>query len=175
MRRWLVVAALLALGACGGSDDTTGGTAVPATDVVREGCGVVVEEALDPQTGRHLLPGAAEPTYPSDPPTSGPHPSGGAPPTGIVAAPIPRPLQVQLLEKGGAVIQYRDLGQADVARLRTLAAPTVAVAPGPPDLPAPIVATAWVHKQLCEAVDTDALAAFVRNQAKQPEGAPPHP
>jgi hypothetical protein len=135
----------------------------------------VVEERLDPQTGHHLLPGAPEPTYASDPPTSGPHPSGGTPPTGVVATPIPRPRQVQLLEKGGAVIQWRGLAQADVDRLNALASPTVAVAPGPADLPAPIVATAWVHKQLCEAVDTDALTAFVRDYAKPPEGTTPHP
>lgn len=139
------------IGACSG----TGAVAPPPEAT----CGPVETEALDAASSLHLLPGAAEPTYRSDPPTSGPHLSG-PPPSGALETPIDRPTQVQVLEQGGVVIQYRDLDAAAIDRLEALATDLVVVAPNP-GLPAPVVATAWVTKRSCDGVDLEALGAFI--------------
>ncbi len=57
-----------------------------------------------------------------------------------------------------------------MARLRDLASDAVVVAPNP-DLPDPVVATAWVFKQRCRSVDPAALERFIDERAgKGPEG-----
>lgn len=152
MRRLLAALVVAAVGSgCSG----TGAVAPPP----RETCGPAVTEALDAGSSLHLLPGGAEPTYRSDPPTSGPHLSGPAP-SAALEAPIDRPTQVQVLEQGGVVIQYRDLDPAAVDRLEALAMDLVVVAPNP-ELPAPVVATAWATKRSCDGVDLEALGAFI--------------
>ena len=153
---------VVALAFVGCSDDD-GRTLRPAPG---DGCGAVVEEPLDPGSVQHLLPGAPETVYVTDPPTSGPHRTGGLP-TGAVDQPLPRPVQVGVLEGGGIVVQYRD--PADRAALASLAGDRVVVAPNPA-LPARVVATAWRHKLTCTGVDTDALRRFVDDRAgKGPE------
>jgi hypothetical protein len=140
-------------------DRTTSSTTVDAV----EGCGEIVEEQLDPNSGEHLLPGAEEPPYISDPPTSGGHASGGSPADGPQADPLPRPKQVQVLEEGRVLVQYRsgEVTDSELTVLNNLAGQAgVVVAPNP-SLPSPVVATAWVHKMLCEDADADALAAFM--------------
>ncbi|MBW3548461.1 MAG: EamA family transporter [Actinobacteria bacterium] len=123
------------------------------------GCGPVVEEDLDPGSQLHLLPGAPEPEYLSDPPTSGPHLAGPAP-RGVLTSPLGRPVQVQVLEQGGVVVQHRDLDETAVEALHGLAGDHVVVAPGP-SLPSPVVATAWGRKLTCEDADVEALRRFV--------------
>jgi hypothetical protein len=123
------------------------------------GCGPAFQEHLDPRSTSHLFPGAAEPTYLSDPPTSGPH-QLGQPQIGIVTAPIPRPSQVAMLETGYVIVQYFGLSPADEVTLGGLAGPLVTVAPAAAPLPAPVVATAWTWKETCRSVDADALAAL---------------
>jgi Protein of unknown function (DUF3105) len=145
----LVVAGLVA--GCGGSSHP----AAPAA----AGCGAAFQEHLDPRSTIHLFPGAAEPTYLSDPPTSGPH-QLGQPPTGAVTAPIPRPRQVAMLETGFVLIQYQALSPADVANLGRLAGTLVTVAPAVGRLPAPVVATAWTWKQVCPSAGPGAVTAL---------------
>jgi drug/metabolite transporter (DMT)-like permease len=128
-------------------------------------CGPIRQEALDPGSLQHVLPGAEEPTYRSDPPTSGPH-LPGPDLSGVVDEPIPPPVQVGILERGDVLVQHEGLGDEDVAALEELAGDRVVVAPGT-DLPAPVVATAWVHKRTCDAVDVDALREFVDERAGQ--------
>lgn len=135
-------------------------------------CGPVAPEPLDASSALHLLPGATEPTYLSEPPTSGPHLSG-RPPTGVLEQAIDRPTQVLVLEEGGVLLQHRDLAEDDVARLRPLAGDQVVVAPNP-DLPVPVVATAWLAKQRCERVDVEALRQFVDDHVgRDPEAGEP--
>jgi hypothetical protein len=145
----VVVAALIVTGCGGGSNHA----------VAASGCGTPVQEKLDPQSTRHLFPGAAEPTYLSDPPTSGPH-RLGPPPTGAISTTIPRPVQVAMLESGYVILQYHGLPAAQVATLAGLAGDRVTVAPAT-SLPAPIVGTAWTWKLDCATVDPAALTAFV--------------
>jgi hypothetical protein len=154
---WITVAPALALlAAC--ADDGADGA-----------CGPITREALDPAYLVHVLGNAAGVEYTSDPPTSGPHQP--APPVeGVVEDPIPRPIQVGILERGDILVQHDpDLDADDRGRLEALAADGVVVAPSP-DLPAPVVATAWVHKRTCETVDADALQAFIEERTgKGPE------
>ncbi len=122
-------------------------------------CEAPVAERIDPLSSQHLLPGAAEPAYLSDPPTSGAH-SPGTHPTGALTARIERPVQVSLLEEGHVLVQYRNVSSSTVPKLAALAGDHVTVAPNRA-LPARIVATAWLHKMSCNRIDEDALRAFI--------------
>jgi hypothetical protein len=154
-----VVMAGVIAGGCSSGHGKSAGVSAGAP-----GCRAPVQEALDPHSTEHLFPGAPEPSYLTDPPTSGPH-RLGPPPTGVVSTPISRPVQVAMLESGFVIIQYREgAGAAGVpAGLAGLAGPLVTVAPGPagPPLPAPIVATAWTWKLVCGSADPRALEAFI--------------
>lgn len=158
----LLVGALAAVStACGVGGDSGNGASA--------GCGPITEERLDPSSPVHLLPGAPEPDYLSDPPTSGPHLSG-RPPSGTSAEPLDRPTQVLVLEEGGVLIQHRGLDAADAARLAELAGDRVVVAPNP-ELPSPVVATAWLAKRTCDEVDMPAVRQFVEERlGRGPEG-----
>ena len=155
------VAGGLALAACGGGGGTPSGKAASA-------CGSEVREQLDSRSTQHIFPGAPEPAYLTDPPTSGPHRLGAAPP-GVAPEPIDRPLQVHLLEDGDVLLQYKS--EVDGDRLKGLAGGDVIVAPNP-TLPAPVVATAWTVKLTCTAVDPAALRAFVKLHAGKGAGHP---
>ena len=139
---------LLALLACGGSGNGGDGA-----------CGPIRREALDPDFLVHVRPDQ-EVAYTSDPPTSGPH-QVTPPVTGAVEDPLPRPVQVGILEAGDVLLQHRPGLPADeLEALRRLAGDHVVVAPNP-DLDDAVVATAWVHKRTCTAVDVGALEGFV--------------
>ncbi len=125
-------------------------------------CGPTVREQLDPQSFVHLLD-ATEVEYLTDPPTSGAH-LAGVTLTGVSESPLAPAVQVSLLEQGMVLLQHAGLAPSAVAELESLAGPEVVVAPNP-DLPSPVVATAWLTKQRCEAVDTEALATFVTENA----------
>jgi hypothetical protein len=139
-------AVLTGLAGCGG-----GGGASPT-------CGPERREALDPSSAVHVLAGAEEPEYRTDPPTSGPH-EPGTRLSGVLDGPLARPTQVGTLEAGGVLVQHRDLSADELDELRSVAADGVAVAPNP-DLEDRVVATAWLYKRACEAVDLDAIRAF---------------
>lgn len=145
----LVVGSLL--GAC--SDDGGDGA-----------CGPVRREPLDGRSV-HVLPGADEPDYRTDPPTSGPHlptPSTES----VRDEPVPTPVQVGLLEEGRVLLQHEGLDDAERAEVEALAGDDVVVAPavGLPD-DAAVVATAWVTKQVCTAVDVETLRRFAEDHA----------
>ena len=154
MSRALVLVALVLLVACAGDDDAPEASGA---------CGADQQERIDPASANHVLAGADEPAYASDPPTSGPHQPGPVI-GGVVDTPLSRPQQVGQLEAGAVLLQHRDLPTAELAELEALAGDQVIVAPNP-DLPAPVVATAWTRKLICEAVDVDALAAFAEAHA----------
>ncbi|HET7489858.1 MAG TPA: EamA family transporter [Acidimicrobiales bacterium] len=138
----LLLIAVLVAGSCG-----KGGS-----------CGGDLEDPLDPGSLAHVLPGAPEPRYLTDPPSSGAHAPGGAPAGGVVDAPLSRPLQVTVLEGGGVLIQYRGAAPKGVL---ALAGPKVVVAPNP-DLPSDLVATAWRHRLVCAGDgDLAALRSFI--------------
>lgn len=156
-RSFLLIVALLLLVSCGGGPGSTG----PGPDAAGR-CGPDTEEPLDPTSVQHLLPGAPEPAYTSDPPTSGAHLPGAAP-AGAQDGPVSRPAQVALLEKGGVMVQYDGVTGAALRRLRALAGREVVVAPNP-RLDDAVVATAWRHRLACTGAvgaALDALEAFI--------------
>ena len=144
--------AVLALAGCG------------TTSSAGRACSPITREALDPGSIQHVLPGA-QPHYLTDPPTSGAH-QPSPPVAGVQTKPIGRPVQVGILEQGHIVVQYRGVSAADVAALRTLVGPRVVVAPAA-SLPAGqrVVATAWLYKQVCRAVDLPTLRRFIAARA----------
>lgn len=127
-------------------------------------CGPVTRERLDPAYLVHVLQDGAGVAYTSDPPSSGPHKPGPAI-SGVITEPLSRPIQVGVLERGDILIQHApDLPPDQRSRLDALAGPGVVVAPNP-DLPSPVVATAWTYKLRCTAVDVAALSRFVDQRA----------
>jgi hypothetical protein len=132
-------------------------------------CGPVTREALDPDYLVHVL-GGDDVDYESDPPTSGPH-QPTPPVEGVVDEPLPRPIQVGILERGDVLLQHRpDLSGDQLTALQELAGPGVVVAPNP-DLDDPVVATGWLYKRTCDTADIPALEEFVdARTGKGPEG-----
>lgn len=154
VRATLAAVLVLGTGACASTSGTT-----PPT----HGCTKVHTDPFDPGSSIHLLPGAPEPSYVTDPPTSGAHRVGRYP-RGVQGEPIPRPIQVALLEVGFVLVQYRPSTGAGPA-LASLAAanPYVTVAPNPA-LPDPVVATAWLRDVRCGDASAKAqrqLASFI--------------
>lgn len=150
-------------------------------DVPTKGCALAHHDPFDPRSIVHVLPGSPEPPYLSDPPTSGEHEVAVvARFRGRLATPLPRPLQVGLLEKGQVLVQYRpDLGEVGAGALATLTAnPLVTVAPAP-GLSVPAAASAWTWVLRCGDAGPRALAAlraFVAAHAgRGPEPSPPVP
>jgi hypothetical protein len=141
-----LLAGALALGACG-----SGGSGAEGA------CGPITREALDRGFLVHVLEDDPGVEYTSDPPTSGPH-RPSPPVGGVVDQPLPRPVQVGVLERGDVLIQHRP--DVDASALAHLAAERVVIAPNP-DLPAPVVATAWLHKRTCTEPDAEALQGFI--------------
>lgn len=142
-----------ALGAGCGDDDGA------ADELPPSGCGEDDRERVDPGSAIHVLAGGVEPDYATDPPTSGPHVPGPAR-AGVLDEPLSRPEQVGHLEAGGILLQHGDLPADQVDELAGLAGESVVVAPNP-DLPAPIVATAWLRTMACSTPDLAALEEFV--------------
>ena len=149
----LVVLAAGLLVGCGDSDRESGS------------CGDVITDPVDPASLNHVVVDGPEPSYVVDPPSSGAHQPLELDER-VLSERLSRPEQVGLLEGGAVLIQHRGLADGDVAELEELAGPDVYVAPNP-DLPAPVVATAWVHTLACAKVDAGALADFVSQFAGQ--------
>jgi hypothetical protein len=154
------------LAACGGDGDGSSGDG--ATEVPEDGCGPDRPERIDPGSANHVLAGGEEPEYATDPPTSGPHAPAPAL-DGVLDEPLPRPAQVGHLEAGGVLLQHGELPPDQLEDLEALAGDAVVVVVNP-DLPAPVVATAWTRKMLCGAVDVDALATFAEDHLGEGPG-----
>ncbi len=145
----------LLLTACG--DDGAGGGS--------GACGPIRREALDPSFLQHVLTDEGV-VYTSDPPTSGPH-QPTPPVEGVADAPLPKPVQIGVLERGDVLLQHGpDLPARQITALEALAGDGVVVAPNP-DLPEPVVATAWVYKRTCSSVDVDDLEEFIAERRGQ--------
>jgi drug/metabolite transporter (DMT)-like permease len=159
LRRAPAVVVMLVLALTAGCSGSSTGAA--------SGCGPPQREAIDPNQG-HVLPGAPEPRYRTDPPTSGPH-LPGLPPQGVLSQPLTRPAQVGALEGGAVLLQYRDLSPEEQQQLFAIAGDKVVVAPNP-ELPERVVATAWLFKQRCSRVDAAVLRGFAAEHAGKGPG-----
>jgi len=150
--RFAVASAVVAATLVGCGDDGGSGAA---------GCDEPAQEALDPQSVQMVLPNAPEPSYETDPPTSGPHlMSPGV--KGVQDEPLTRPVQIGVLETGAVLVQHDGLTAAQREQVEGLAGDMIVVAPND-SLPdgKKVVATAWTWKMTCPAVDLSALREFV--------------
>ncbi len=124
-------------------------------------CGPIVTEDFDPTSSQHVLPGAVEPIYFTDPPTSGPHTAGPAF-TGVLDTTLDRPVQIGVMEAGGVIIHHNGLTDEEAALLVPLTE-TESVSLMSNDVlePGQVVATAWLHKITCDGADPEAISEFV--------------
>ncbi len=153
---WSCIAAIVV--GCSGSDGSSA-------------CGNARRQQAQPDSSRHLIAGAPDPSYVTDPPTSGPHvpmPDD----TFVYDEALPKVAQVGILEWGGVLVQYRpgDIDAEGRAALEALAGDGIVVAPAP-ELAEPVIASAWVHLLSCDAVDTDALRSFAEEFRNKSPGA----
>ena len=124
-------------------------------------CDAPVEEALDPQSVQMVLPNAPEPTYRTDPPTSGPHLMNPGI-EGVQDEPLSRPVQIGVLETGAVLLQHDGLTAGQQRELEDLGGERIVVAPNR-SLPdgKRVVATAWTWKMVCTDLDRTALREFI--------------
>jgi hypothetical protein len=134
---------------------------LPACGPHGKACDAPIAETIDPLSSQHILPGAPEPAYSTNPPTSGAHRPGPLPGE-VLTSPLDRPSQVAALEGGQVLIQYGKVTPEDRRKLVSLAHhyDHVTVAPGR-ELPSKIVATAWLFMQRCNRADTSTLRQFI--------------
>lgn len=171
----------LALGGCGDGDPVArpGPVETEPTDEPPEAdsaCAPVEQPPL--QTGSHLL-GDQEPPVPysSVPPTSGWHASGAF---SIAVQPpgetLTEPQQVSVLEVGGVVVTYHDLGEEDRVALEEHVTRhhegRVAVTPYGQLERGEVAFTAWGVLQRCDGVDLEALDAFTAAHGEAEVGVP---
>ena len=154
--RCVITAAAIVVASCGG-----GGSASGPCDPVRT-------EPLASDWLLHVLPGA-EASYNSLPPTSGPHIAWEAPP--VLVRQLEPAEQVGILETGSVLIQYRpaDIDQDDVDALVADLPDRAHLAPND-QLPAPVVFTAHLTKQLCSGLSAAEAARFAADHAREPVG-----
>ncbi len=101
-------------------------------------------------------------TYPQTPPVGGPH-NGEWLNCGIYDTPVPNENAVHSLEHGAVWLTYRpDLPAADVEALRALVRGRSHALLSPyPDLPSPVVASAWGLQLKVDSASDPRLARFV--------------
>jgi hypothetical protein len=117
---------------------------------------------LNPNSLQHVIdPNSV--TFPTDPPTSGPH-MFAPPPRGVVTRPLLPAEQVTILEAGDVLVQYRD--EADAEAVQALRQTWVTIAPNA-TLKKRIVATAWTYKLECGGIDEAPLQKFIASHKGQ--------
>ena len=109
-------------------------------------------------------------TYPQTPPVGGVHSSAWQN-CGIYAQPVRNENAVHSLEHGAVWIAYRpDLSASDVETLRSLARGHTHVLLAPyPDLPKPVVATAWGLQLPADGASDTRLRLFVQRYEQGPQ------
>ncbi len=130
-------------------------------------CGDAFAEPLDSNSSMHILPGQGEKPYKTNPPTSGAHRAGGIS-AGVSDVPLDKPTQVNILEAGDVLVQYKNVTGVELEDVRSLAGERVVVAPNK-SLKKPIVATAWLHKMECSRFDATLLGEFIDDHAAKHE------
>ena len=128
-----------------------------------------------PRQPRPHLPRRARARLHDRPAYLGPH--GPATATeGVRSEPLRRSEQVGLLEAGVVLVQHRNLEPDALRTVEALGAGDGVLVVPKPELPAPIVVTAWLNKLVCASLDPDASAAIAafadehRGQAPGPDG-----
>lgn len=140
-------------------------TPLPASDIP----GVEIFNNIPP--GQHV-PGPV--TYPQTPPVGGPHNPIWLN-CGVYDQPVPNEHAVHSMEHGAVWVTYRpDLAQADVTTLRNLVhGQQYALLSPYPNLPSPVVASAWGLQLKLDKADDPRLAQFIREYANGPQNPEP--
>ncbi len=113
-------------------------------------------------------------TYEQNPPVGGPH-NPAWQNCGVYTTPIANENGVHSLEHGAVWITYQpDLPAADVQALQTLARQgSFRLLTPYPDLPSPIVISAWGYQLQLEQADDPRLASFIENYEQSPRAPEP--
>ncbi|GAB4577304.1 MAG: hypothetical protein Fur0022_00350 [Anaerolineales bacterium] len=113
-------------------------------------------------------------TYEQSPPVGGPH-NPAWQNCGVYPTPIANENGVHSLEHGAVWITYQpDLPAADVQALQTLARQgSFRLLTPYPDLPSPIVISAWGYQLQLEQADDPRLASFIENYEQSPRAPEP--
>lgn len=140
-------------------------TPLPASDIPG------VEVFTNIPAGQHV-PGPV--SYPQTPPVGGPHNPIWLN-CGIYDQPVANEHAVHSMEHGAVWVTYRpDLAQDDVTKLRDLVNGQQYVLLSPyPNLPNPVVASAWGLQLKLDKADDPRLAQFIREYANGPQNPEP--
>jgi len=108
-------------------------------------------------------------SYPQNPPVGGDH-SPTLQPCGPYREPVPNEQAVHSMEHGAVWVTFRpDLPAADVERLMALADQTYVIVSPVPDLPAPVIASAWRAQLRLERADDPRLKSFLATYRQGPQ------
>jgi len=93
---------------------------------------------------------------------------------GIYDVPVPSENAVHSMEHGAAWVTYRpDLAASEVDELRAAMPSSYAILSPFPDLPSPVVASAWRRQLMLDSADDPRLEAFLREYVQGPQAPEP--
>jgi hypothetical protein len=169
-----LAAAVLALVACGGDDETSSPT--EATTAAGD-CDAIEEVDVGPVT--HVDTDLQADDYPTNPPAGGDHHDPATAASRVYTDPQPFGETVHFLEHGAVIGWTKDLSPADQAAVEEAFNEVIAdgyyqvAVVENPDLDVPFALSAWGALQKCASVDTAAIRPFVDEwyaSPKTPEG-----
>ena len=112
-------------------------------------------------------------SYPQSPPVGGDH-APDPQKCGVYDKPVPKERAVHSMEHGAVWIAYRpDLDVAEQGRLRSEARQSYVLVSPYPNLPAPVVATAWGRQLRLETVGDHRLTSFISRFRQGPQAPEP--
>lgn len=112
-------------------------------------------------------------TYAETPPVGGEHHAAWLN-CGVYDEPVPSEHAVHSLEHGAVWVTYLpDLPEDQVATLRERIPSTYMILSPMPDLPAPVVASAWNHQLQLTGADDPRLASFISSYRESPNAPEP--
>jgi hypothetical protein len=112
-------------------------------------------------------------TYDQSPPVGGDH-SAVLLNCGVYDQVVPNESAVHSLEHGAVWVTYRpDLTADQVAAIQKKIPATYAILSPYPNLPAPVVASAWGHQLLLDGADDQRLDLFMKRYRQSPESPEP--
>lgn len=158
----IAAAAIVSVTSCGGDDEDSSATTPPIS---------ALPTTIQISSANHL---DEDLDYPQSPPLGGDH-NPVWQNCGTYSDPVLDELAVHSLEHGAVWITYRpDLPDAELERLRELSAGQTHVLLSPyPELPAPIVASAWGAQQRFENAGDAGIATFVTDFQLGPQSPEP--
>lgn len=163
--------AALALGACGGDGQESPPLSTSAPPVI-SGPGACREDDRFDGDGRDH---ADDVEYKVNPPAGGDHHPRAVPPGIYKRGQVPDGAFVHAMERGDVVIWHTALAPEDEAQVHELAKrfPKVVLVVPRAGMDAPVVATRWHKRLLCQGLDVDALATWIEaNQNLGPKVSP---